>query len=240
MLSVSQYNILLFLRSVADQSTARECAARARGIYAYLNDLRFLGYVTWKDPLTGSTIVRITKNGKKFLKKALPTVPDDYDQVARIIIPIWRGKSLNIDPQYVFVLMPLGKKKVLEREIDFDEIFAFGIRPAVEEICKMRCERADDIFHHQGIIDVIWESINRARIIIADMSLRNPNVFYEIGICHTLGKDVILITQDGEDVPFDIRHLKYIMYTSNPRGLDLLQKDLVKTITMTLHSGVTR
>ena len=58
-------------------------------------------------------------------------------------------------------------------------------------------------------MDVIWESINRARIVIADTTTRNPNVFYEIGICHTLGKDVILITQDSEDVPFDL-HLSLI------------------------------
>ena len=112
MLSVSQYNILLYLRSVGGQSTAFECAARGRGIYAYLNDLRFLEYVTWEDPLTRSTIVKLTDQGRELLKKALPTVPDDYDQVVRLIVPIWRGQRTELDPDYVFVLTPLGKKRL--------------------------------------------------------------------------------------------------------------------------------
>jgi hypothetical protein len=48
----------------------------------------------------------------------------------------------------------------------------------------------------------------RSRVVICDCTGRNPNVFYEIGIAHTLGREVILITQNPEDIPFDLRHLR--------------------------------
>jgi len=56
-------------------------------------------------------------------------------------------------------------------------------------------------------MDDIREAVVTARVIIADLTDHNPNVFYELGICHALGKDVILITQDSE-VPSDVRHIQ--------------------------------
>ena len=62
------------------------------------------------------------------------------------------------------------------------------------------------------IIKDIWASIYRAKIIIADCTGKNPNVFYEIGVAHAIGKSVILITQNESDIPFDLRHLRYLIY----------------------------
>ena len=56
----------------------------------------------------------------------------------------------------------------------------------------------------------ILELISTSKVIICDLSGKNPNVFYEAGIAHTLGKEVILITQHESDVPFDLRPLRYI------------------------------
>ncbi|WP_217989549.1 hypothetical protein [Sphingomonas lenta] len=60
--------------------------------------------------------------------------------------------------------------------------------------------------------------IDRSRVVICDCTGRNPNVFYEAGIAHTLGREVILITQNGQDIPFDLRHLRYIPYLNNGEG----------------------
>lgn len=60
--------------------------------------------------------------------------------------------------------------------------------------------------------------IDRSRIVVCDCTGRNPNVFYEAGIAHTLGREVILITQNGHDIPFDLRHLRYIPYLDNVEG----------------------
>ncbi len=60
--------------------------------------------------------------------------------------------------------------------------------------------------------------IDRSRVVICDCTGRNPNVFYEAGIAHTLGREVILITQSEHDVPFDLRHLRYVRYLNNAEG----------------------
>ena len=59
---------------------------------------------------------------------------------------------------------------------------------------------------------------DRSSVVICDCSDRNPNVFYEIGIAHTLGREVILITQSEADIPFDLLHLRYVRYLNNPEG----------------------
>ena len=66
--------------------------------------------------------------------------------------------------------------------------------------------------------------IDRSRVVICDCTGRNPNVFYEIGIAHTLGREVILITQSQEDIPFDLRHLRYVPYLNNREGRKELQR----------------
>lgn len=82
--------------------------------------------------------------------------------------------------------------------------------------------RADDLWEENAVIQDIVNLIARARIVICDCSGRNPNVFYEAGIAHTLGKEVILIAQSENDIPFDLRHLRYVKYLNNNEGLSKL------------------
>jgi hypothetical protein len=63
----------------------------------------------------------------------------------------------------------------------------------------------------------IWESICTARVVVADVTGRNANVFYELGIAHTMGKDCVVITQAPQDVPFDITSRRYIQYDPTKR-----------------------
>lgn len=107
------------------------------------------------------------------------------------------------DRPYVFVLMPFDEK--------FDDIYYFGIRGAVED-AGMICERADEILHAGGVIERIEGQIHRADVIVADMTDLNPNVFYEVGIAHTLGKLVALVVQDVNQIPFDLRGKNHIVY----------------------------
>ncbi|XHR30865.1 MAG: hypothetical protein ACFUZC_09930 [Chthoniobacteraceae bacterium] len=83
----------------------------------------------------------------------------------------------------------------------------------------LQCRRADDIWENPEVIQDVVSLIDHSRIVICDCSTRNPNVFYEIGIAHTLGREVILITQSDDDIPFDLRHLRYIKYLNNGEGL---------------------
>ena len=77
------------------------------------------------------------------------------------------------DPRLCFVAMPF--RSHLSNVYDAVEL-------VVKKFCGMKCERADKIMRSERIGDNIREGINRARIVIADLTDNNPNVFYEIGL----------------------------------------------------------
>jgi hypothetical protein len=79
-------------------------------------------------------------------------------------------------------------------------------------------------------MDDITRSIEKAKIIVADLTGRNPNVFYEVGIAHTLNKTVLLLAQNIEDVPFDLRHRRVLLYEYSPRGCKKLENEISKNI----------
>jgi hypothetical protein len=136
--------------------------------------------------------------------------------------PIFHGRDFMINESLVFMLCPFTET--------FNVIFADHVKPIVESISGLTCIRADNIFGVKPIMEDIWKSINEASIIISDLTDRNPNVFYETGIAHTVGKDVILVTQTIEDVPFDLRHLRCIVYNYDPRGMKAFEHNLEQTI----------
>jgi hypothetical protein len=95
---------------------------------------------------------------------------------------------------------------------------------------NLQIRRADDFFTVSSIMQDIWNSICAARFVIGDCTGRNPNVFYEIGMAHTIGKPVILITQNSDDIPFDIRHIRYLNYSLTPRGMKTFEEELKRMI----------
>ena len=80
------------------------------------------------------------------------------------------------------------------------------------------------------IMGDVWTAINGCKFAIADCTGRNPNVFYELGIAHTLGKPVVLMTQNMDDVPFDLQQFRVIVYEFTPRGMKALEMQLERTI----------
>ena len=61
-------------------------------------------------------------------------------------------------------------------------------------------------------MDQVWSGINSAKVLVAELTTRNPNVFYELGIAHTLRKPVVLVSSNDKDVPFDLHHIRVIYY----------------------------
>lgn len=100
----------------------------------------------------------------------------------------------------------------------------------VAKVLGLTIVRGDDFFNAKSVMSDIWESICGTRAVIADCTGRNPNVFYEIGLAHTVGKPVILITQNEKDVPFDLRHIRYIRYEYTPRGMKDFEEALIRTL----------
>jgi hypothetical protein len=153
---------------------------------------------------------------------------------ARTIIaaPIWQGRRFTTQPDLCFVLMPFADV------FDTQKVYSEYVKPTVEA-CGLRCLRADDVYGVSGVMQSIWEAINQSRVIIADVTGRNANVFYELGIAHTLGKPVVIMTQSMNDVPFDLKHLRCIVYEYKPRTIERFQDSLTKTLTMVLETPAT-
>jgi hypothetical protein len=119
---------------------------------------------------------------------------------------------------FVFVLMPFDSK--------FDDIYKFGIKGAAED-AGAYAERIDEQIFTEGILDRIFNQINKADVIVADMTGRNANVFYEVGYAHALGKVVLLLTQDANDIPFDLKHHQHTVYSGS---IDTLRSELSKKL----------
>lgn len=119
---------------------------------------------------------------------------------------------------FVFVLMPFSD--------DFNDIYQLGIKAACDD-SGTYCERVDEQFYHGSMLERIYNQIKSADILIADMTGQNANVFYEVGYAHALGKRVILLTQDYDDIPFDLKHHHHIVYG---RQISKLKDDLTKRI----------
>lgn len=120
------------------------------------------------------------------------------------------------DPKLVAVMMPFGAAYA-------------GVHQAIKGACSaagLSCQRVDDIWQESTLINDIFGLIWRSSIVVCDFTGRNPNVFYECGIAHTLGKHVVPITQSSGDVPFDVQHHRFLQYLNNGEGLKALQDGL--------------
>ncbi|MFL6162642.1 MAG: hypothetical protein ACJ74U_10455 [Jatrophihabitantaceae bacterium] len=134
--------------------------------------------------------------------------------------------SYAADPNRIAVMMP------------FDAEFA-PVWTALKEAAgggDWVCQRADDIWDDSVLVNDVVALIARSKVVICDLTGRNANVFYEAGIAHTLGREVVLITQSPDDVPFDLRHHRYIKYLGNSEGL----VDLKDKLTGRLRTLMTR
>lgn len=127
-----------------------------------------------------------------------------------------------------FAIMPFGGW--------FNDYYTTIYRPAIET-AGMKPHRADDLYRPSTIVNDIWAYTRQANIILADLTGKNPNVFYELGLAHALAKPAILIAESMEDVPFDLRSLRVIEYDKNdPNWGETLGEKIVNAIREVLAS----
>ena len=111
---------------------------------------------------------------------------------------------------------------------------------AIERACAktpLRAKRADQVWNNSTVIHDILELINHSAIVICDLTGRNPNVFYELGIAHAWGKTVVPITQNAADVPFDLSQHRYLTYHNNDQGIATMEVELAKRLVGLLGHG---
>jgi hypothetical protein len=104
---------------------------------------------------------------------------------------------------------------------------------SIKKVCdnlNLDCVKADDIWENPTFTQDIFELIFTSRVVVADFTGKNPNVFYEVGIAHTLGKTVVPITQSINDVPSDLGHHRALQYFPNEQGYKDLETELEKRL----------
>src|ERR1700709_196583 len=111
--------------------------------------------------------------------------------------------SVDEEKDQCFVISPFGGW----HDDYYSEIFCPAIKAA-----GLDPVRADDLFRSSNIVHDIWHLVLSSRVLLADLTGKNPNVFYELGLAHAARKPVLLMTQSMEDVPFDLRALRVITY----------------------------
>ncbi|MDN4086012.1 hypothetical protein [Paenibacillus polymyxa] len=136
--------------------------------------------------------------------------------------PTFKARSFKKNFNKVSVLMPFNDKS--------NKLYEDFLTPFINDL-GLEVRRGDDFFNSSAVIEDIWQMINESVLIIADLTGKNANVFYEVGIAHTLGKNVILITQNEEDIPFDLKHLRYFSYDPTSEvSMNKLKANLNKAI----------
>jgi len=121
-----------------------------------------------------------------------------------------------------FVIMPFGE--------GFNEIYDLFISGALIE-AGYDVLRADDIRSQQNILKDIVAGIANSNLIVADLTGANPNVYYEVGLAHAFRKQVILMTQEIDDLPFDLRSYRVISYSTHFSDINRAKTQLVSLAT---------
>lgn len=128
-------------------------------------------------------------------------------------------KNFNVTNRQVFVIIPF------KQMLTFEKI----IKPIGEGL-NLNCILGGSIFEEGVLLDDIIKGIAESEFVIADLTDKNPNVFYELGIAHQLRKQVIIITQKEDDVPSDLKGHKWNLYNiSSKEGIDNLEEKIKKS-----------
>ena len=133
------------------------------------------------------------------------------------------------DHRSVFVALPFGsnQSELVWNVIDFT---CNGL--------NLRAARADRLQNTGLVLEDIWEGIQRAGIVIADVTRMNPNVIYEVGLAHTVSKRVVLLCERGQELPFDLRSHRVIFYQTSSEGTKRLTDDLWEALRLLIPASV--
>lgn len=128
-------------------------------------------------------------------------------------------------PIRAFVVIPFSK--------EYDDLYVLGIRDVAESL-GIVAERADEIQHNDSIPELIRERIKRSDVIIAETTAHNPNVFYEVGLAHGMGRPTVLICKDASSIPFDLAAINHVVYRSISDLKNLLTLRLKATLRLNI------
>lgn len=211
-----------FITKVVDPAVRRD-EEESEEIAGKINrSLRRIGYELVPGDLTYSGVkyaIQALRPGTYSSRREISS-PTRYDNEQKC------PKAFNVEPWpltrlgHVAVMMPF--------DAAFDSVYE-AVGAACERLC-LKPLRVDDIYGPTHIIDDVFRTIEQSQLVISDLTGRNPNVLYETGLAHARNRDVVMIVQNKDDVPFNLRHIRYVKYLPNVQGLEGLVVDLAKTI----------
>jgi hypothetical protein len=115
---------------------------------------------------------------------------------------------------------------VMQFSDEYNQLYNEVIAPITQEF-GVRSERADDYFTTQPIIQDIINSIKESSVVIAEITPDNPNVFYEVGYAHALGKPTILLCDKTRPkLPFDVSSFRTLFYDNSIAGKSKVERNL--------------
>lgn len=130
--------------------------------------------------------------------------------------------------EFVFSIMPFGGY--------FNQYYEEIYCPAIKE-AGLDFKRADDLYRPSAIVHDIWQYTKECKLVLADLTGKNPNVLYELGLAHAIAKPGIIITESLDDIPFDLRSLRIIEYNKNAHNWgELLKVKITKSIREVMES----
>lgn len=164
---------------------------------------------------------KLKASSQEFVSTAAPQ--PEPSRTISFVPSVFKVPEASPSDDIVAVMMPFAA--------EFDAVHE-AIRGACEKV-GFRCYRADDIWEDSTFIQDIFDLIFVAAIVVVDFTGKNPNVLYETGISHTLGKHLVPLTQNMDHIPSDLRAHRALRYLANKEGLDELQNrlaDRLKTL----------
>jgi hypothetical protein len=141
--------------------------------------------------------------------------------------PLWNSTQQITNT--AFVIMPMAE--------EFDPVYDMMKRAGNQ--VGMTCFRIDSLAFNGPIIEKIFESINNCSLVKADLTGRNQNVMFELGYAQAMGKKTILLSQNINDVPFDIREQRILLYNIAILNLDTIFQQLVMLLNMYKNENYT-
>lgn len=213
----ARFDVLLFLGTEEIFIALSFSNVPRKSSKLYLEDYRHLGKLDLK------IVKSISREKYSFKAPYIFSFPTNILNYRDDELSVFKQCNRPVDISKCFVMMPFAK--------ELDSVFN-----VISDIIKtlpdhrMVCVRADTSTKPDLITQFIWEEINSARLLIADLTWSNPNVYYEVGLAHSLGKPVIFVTQDRK-IPFDLNNIRCIQYSlKEEKSLKKFRKSLKMAI----------
>jgi hypothetical protein len=144
-------------------------------------------------------------------------IPEGYIAVN----PIFKARDFQLKPRTALIIMPL--------EAYWSETLWIHIQHNLKSI-GFNSLKAEALFSEE-VMEDNWKALNEVDLLVADLTYKHPDVFYKLGVAHTLGKKVMLISQHARDIPKDFSQFPIHVYDNNINGLQRLAQWLVDELT---------